>query len=432
MPKTSMTKLRKVAIVSASRTPFAKGFTLYNDQSNKDLLVGALEGLIKKAGLKNKPIDEVVGGAVLNHAKDFNLVREAVLQTSLNNFTPAYNIQHACATSLQAASILMGKIASGQIEAGIACGVDNVSKMPFAANEKLSGRLLKVFKSRTLKEKLKCFSGFSLKELMPVAIDVNEPQTHLSMGGHCELMAREWGVTREAQDKVAYQSHQKAGIAHKNGFHKDLITPHVGVCHDNIMRADIAMGDLEKLRPAFDKKQGTITAGNATALTDGASAVLLCSEDWAKKHGFDIHCTLTFIATSAVDFVGGDGLLMAPTTAVDKVLKQSGLKFQDFDFYEFHEAFAAQMLCFLKAMNDKAYNKKYMNRDAKNVCGTVDMKKVNLVGSSLAYGHPFAATGGRILGVCEKLMREDKKLKRGLIAVCTAGGMGMAAIVERP
>ena len=424
-----MKTVRKVAIVSASRTAFNKGFTLYKDQTPKDLLVGALQGLIDKANLSEKQIDEVVGGAVLNASSDFNLVREAVLQTTLSNYTSAYNVQQACGTSLQTAGIIMAKIASGQIESGIACGTDSVSKVPFSAHPKFADRLLNVFKAKTTMKKLKCFKGFSLKELIPTPIGVNEPQTGLSMGGHCELMVKEWGITREQQDEFTFNSHKKASQAVQLGFNSDLISPHIGVYDDNILRQDISISDLEKLNPAFDKKNGTITAGNATALTDGASAVLLASEDWAKKNGFDIHATISFIAHSANDFTAGDGLLMAPTIAVDKVLKQSGLKFQDFDFYEFHEAFAAQTLCFLKAMNDKQYNKKFFSSN--KVHGEIDMKKLNLVGSSLAYGHPFAATGGRILGVCEKLIRENKDLNRGLIAICTAGGMGVSAIVER-
>ena len=424
--------LKKVAIVKSSRTAFCKGFTHFSDQSAKNLLVGALQGLVDDAGLVNKPIDEVVGGAVANNSGDFNLVREAVLETDLPNTTPAYNVQQACGTSLQAASIIMAKIASGQIESGIACGVDSISKMPFSAHPKLADRLLKLHRARSFKDKRQCFRGFSFKELMPKPMAVNEHKTKMSMGQHCELMAKEWGITREEQDAFTLLSHNNAEQAYLNGFHKDLITPYVGVHTDNIMRMGLQKPDLEKLRPAFDKKNGTITAGNATALTDGASAVLLCSEDWAKEHGFEIHCTLTFAAHGALDFVAGEGLLMAPTVAVDKVLKQSGLSFQDFDFYELHEAFAAQTLCFLKAMNDVDFNKKHLGRDKNNICGTIDMSKVNIVGSSLAYGHPFAATGGRILGVCEKLMRDNKTMKRGLISICTAGGMGVAAIVEAP
>ncbi|MGB1361333.1 MAG: acetyl-CoA C-acyltransferase [Alphaproteobacteria bacterium] len=424
-----MTEIRKVAIVSASRTAFSKGFTSYKDSTSKDMLIGALQGLVDKADLSNKQIDEVVGGAVLNQAGDFNLVREAVLATTLSKYTSAYNVQQACGTSLQTAGIIMAKIASGQIESGIACGVDSVSKVPFSANPKLADRLLKLFRSKTFGQKLKCFKGFSLKELMPQPVGVDEPQTGLSMGGHCELMAKEWGITRAEQDAFAKRSHDNASKSVKSGFHKDLIAPYMGIYDDNILRHNLEMSDLERLKPAFDKKNGTITAGNATALTDGASAVLLCSEDWAKKNGFEIKATISFVAHAANDFVGGDGLLMAPTIAVDKVLKQSGLSFQDFDFYEFHEAFAAQTLCFLKAMNDKDYNKKFFNRDS--VHGTIDMDKVNILGSSLAYGHPFAATGGRILGVCEKLISENTNLNRGLIAICTAGGMGVSAIVER-
>lgn len=435
MPKKTAPKnntIRKVAIVKASRTAFCKGFTHFADQSAKNLLVGALQGLIKDAQLADKPIDEVVGGAVANHCNDYNLVREAVLETDLPNTTPAYNVQQACGTSLQAATIIMAKIASGQIDSGIACGVDSISKMPFAPHPKLTDRLLKLHKARSFKQKRQCFRGFSLRELMPRPISVNEQKTMLSMGQHCELMAKQWGVTREEQDAFALTSHHKAEHSHKSGFHKDLITPHTGVYQDNIMRMGLQLADLEKLRPAFDRKNGTITAGNATALTDGASAVLLCSEDWAKQHGYDIHCIITFAAHGALDFVAGEGLLMAPTVAVDKVLKKSGYTLQDFDFYELHEAFAAQTLCFLKAMNDVDFNKKHLGRDADNICGTLNMDRVNLKGSSLAYGHPFAATGGRILGVSEKIMREDKTLKRGLISICTAGGMGVAAIVEAP
>ena len=280
-----MKTVRKVAIVSASRTAFNKGFTLYKDQTPKDLLVGALQGLIDKADLSEKQIDEVVGGAVLNASSDFNLVREAVLQTTLSNYTSAYNVQQACGTSLQTAGIIMAKIASGQIESGIACGTDSVSKIPFSAHPKLADRLLNVFKAKTTMKKLKCFKGFSLKELIPTPIGVNEPQTGLSMGGHCELMVKEWGITREQQDEFTFNSHKKASQAVQLGFNSDLISPHIGVYDDNILRQDISMSDLKKLNPAFDKKNGTITAGNATALTDGASAVLLASEDWAKKMG---------------------------------------------------------------------------------------------------------------------------------------------------
>ncbi len=424
--------IRRVAVVETNRIAFSKAFTLYADQDNKNLLTAALQGLSTKARLNDKPIDEVVGGAVVNHPSDFNLVREAMLDTDISPYTCAYNVQQACGTSLQAALIVAAKIAAGHIDSGIACGVDSISKMPFATHSKLSDRLLKLNRARTFRQKRRCFSGFSLRELMPQPIRVNEQKTLLSMGQHCELMAAQWGIDRAAQDTFTLSSHQKAERAYANGFHKDLISPYLGVYTDNIMRPHLQIGDLQKLRPAFDKKNGTITAGNATALTDGASAVLLCSEDWAKQHGFDIHCFVTFGASGALDFVAGEGLLMAPTVAIDRVLKPSKLKFQDFDFYELHEAFAAQTLCVLKAMNDAKFNKKYFNRSAKNVHGTIDMDKINVMGSSLAYGHPFAATGGRILGVCEKLLRETPDYKRGLIAICTAGGMGVSAIVESP
>lgn len=435
MPKTKTTKntpqtIRRVAVVRAKRTAFCKSFGLFSNQSAKALLVGALQGLIDDTNIAKIGVDEVAGGAVLNHSDDFNLVRESVLETTLPKTTPAYNVQQACGTSLQSAFIIMAKIASGQIDSGIACGVDTVSKMPFTANPKLADRLLKLNKAKSFSQKRKCLSGFSLRELMPRPTTGGEQKTMLSMGQHCELMAREWNITRDAQDKFTLKSHHKAQQAFESGFHKDLITPHVGVYTDTILRPNLVLSDLEKLRPAFDRKNGTITAGNATALTDGASAVLLCSEDWAKEHNLDIEYIITHVAHGALDFVGGEGLLMAPTIAVDKVLNQSGYAFQDFDFYELHEAFSAQTLCFLSAMDNADFNKKHFNRTKPH--GTLDMDKVNLVGSSLAYGHPFAATGGRILGVCGGIMRDNPTFKRGLIAICTAGGMGLSAIVERP
>lgn len=424
-----MTELKRIAIVGSARVPFARGNTAYADETNLSLLSTTLAGLADKYGLKGEKVDEVMAGAVINHSRDFNIAREALLDAGLSPRTPGTTLQIACGTSLQAALVLGAKIASGQIESGIAAGSDTVSDSPIVFGPKFQHRLLDVNKAKTTGEKFKAFKGFSFGELTPVAPSVNEPRTGLSMGQHCELMAREWHVGRAEQDALAVASHRNAAKAYDEGFHDDLLVQCAGLVRDNNVRADASLEKMATLKPAFDKSsgQGTLTAGNSTPLTDGAAGVLLASEEWAKARGLPILAYLTMGRVAGNDFAHGEGLLMAPTIAVSEMLARAGLGFDDIDYFELHEAFAAQVLSTLKAWKDPAYCRDVLGRES--VLGEIDPAKINVRGSSLAYGHPFAATGARILGLTAKLLSGQVN-KRALISVCTAGGMGVAALVE--
>ena len=419
--------IRKVAVVSGTRIPFCRSNTLYADLSNLEMLTAALQGLVDRFGLAGVHVDEVVGGAVISHSRDWNLAREAVLGTKLAPTTPGVTLIQACGTSLQAAMGIAAKIAVGEIDSGIACGSDTTSDAPIVVSKPLAKRLVAAQQGRSFGQKLGAFKGFSPRELMPLPPSVAEPRTGLSMGEHAELMAQHWGITRQAQDQLAYESHMKAAEAYRTGYFDDLIVPCAGVFRDNNLRPDMSLDKIATLKTAFDKtERGTLTAANSTPLTDGASAVLLASEDWARARGLPILAYLTHSQTSAVDFVAGEGLLIAPTIAVSRLLDRAGLTLQEFDFYEIHEAFAAQVLATLKAWEDPAYCKSRLGKDAP--LGAIDPAKMNVKGSSLAVGHPFAATGGRITGLLAKLLAE--KGGRGLISICTAGGMGVAAIME--
>jgi acetyl-CoA C-acetyltransferase len=425
-----MAELRKIAIVGSARIPFCRAYTGYADESNLGMLTAALAGIADKFGLRGEAVSEVMGGAVISHSRDFNVAREAALDAGFSPRTPGTNLQIACGTSLQAALNLGAKIASGEIESGIACGTDTVSDSPIVFGTKFQHRLVELNRARTPQEKLAAFKGFTLGELTPVAPSTQEPRTGLSMGEHCELMARQWGITREAQDELALASHLNAARAYDEGFHDDLIVPCAGVLKDNNVRADTNLEKMATMKPAFDRSsgKGTLTAANSTPLTDGAAAVLLASEDWAKARGLPILAYLTYGQVAANDFAHGEGLLMAPTIAVSQMLQRAGLTLQDFDLYEIHEAFAAQVLCTLKAWEDPDYCRNVLGRDAP--LGAIDRSKLNPKGSSLAYGHPFAATGARILGLAAKEVATEMK-NRALISVCTAGGQGVVAIIER-
>jgi len=425
-----MGEMRKIVIVGSARIPFERAYTGYANESNLSMLSAALGGLAEKYNLKGQAVGEVMGGAVISHSRDFNVAREAALDAGLSPRTPGTNLQIACGTSLQAALNLGAKIATGEIESGIACGTDTVSDSPIVFGTKFQHRLIELNRARTPQEKLAAFKGFSLGELAPVAPSTQEPRTGLSMGEHCELMARQWGITRQEQDELALASHQNAARAYDEGFHDDLVVPFAGVLKDNNIRADTSLEKMAQMKPAFDRTsgQGTLTAANSTPLTDGASAVLLASEDWARSRGLPVLAYLTVGQVAANDFAHGEGLLMAPTIAVSEMLRRSNLTLQDFDLYEIHEAFAAQVLCTLKAFEDADYCKSVLGRDAP--LGAIDRSKLNPKGSSLAYGHPFAATGARILGLTAKQVAMEEK-GRALISVCTAGGQGVTAIVER-
>lgn len=419
--------LRRVAVIGGARIPFCRSNTLYADQSNLDLMTGALNALVDRYNLKNQHIDEVVGGAVITHSKDFNLTREAVLGTRLKPSTPGITMMQACGTSLQGALGSAAKIATGDIDCAIAVGSDTTSDAPLTVSKKLAQRLIKLGQQKTFLDKLKQFKGFSPRELVPNAPANAEPRTGLSMGQHAERMAQEWNISRAEQDAFALESHRKAAEAYRSGYMDDLVTPFAGVFRDNNIRADATAEKLASLKTSFDKtERGTLTAANSTPLTDGAAAVLLASEDWAAKHGLPVQAYITYSQTAANDFVGGDGLLMAPTIAISHMLERAGLTLQDFDFYEIHEAFAAQVLATLKAFEDPVYCQEVLGRA--EPMGSIDRAKLNVHGSSIAIGHPFAATGARILGNLANMLSQHHG--RGLISICTAGGMGVTAILE--
>ena len=422
-------QLRKIAIIGGSRIPFCRSNSLYADQTNLDMLSAAIQGLVKRYGLEGKQIDQVLAGAVTTHSKDWNLAREAVLSTSLSPLTSGITLQQACGTSLQAALLAGGQIASGQIECAIVAGTDTTSDAPVVFQRRFAQRLIKLSRARTIGQKLGTFKGFSFGELAPQPPRNAEPRTGLSMGQHCERMAREWEIGRAEQDELALESHQKAAAAWEAGFFDDLVVPHNGVIRDNNVRGDSSLEKLASLKPAFDRKHGSLSAGNSSSLTDGAAAVLLASEDWAKANDLPVIAWLTHGRTASVDFVNRDeGLLMAPAVAVAEMLTRSGLTLQDFDFYEIHEAFAAQVLCTLKAWESDRFCRERLGLEG--ALGSIDRSKMNVRGGSVAIGHPFAATGARIISTLAALL-EEAGSGRGLISICTAGGMGVSAILER-
>jgi len=419
--------LRRVAVIGGVRIPFCRSNTFYADLSNLDMMTGTLNALVDRYNLKGQHIDEVVGGAIVTHSKDYNLTREAVLGTQLAASTPGITMMQACGTSLQGALGSAAKIAAGEIDSAIAVGSDTTSDAPIVVSKKLAQRLTKAALQKSTLDKIKAFRGISPRELAPQAPSVAEPRTGLTMGEHCELMAQVWDISRADQDKFALESHRKAVEAYRSGYMDDLVVPFAGVYRDNNIREDATLEKLATLKTSFDKtERGTLTAANSTPLTDGAAAVLLASEEWAAKRGLPVLAYLTYSQTAANDFVGGDGLLMAPTIAVSKMLERAGLKLQDFDYYEIHEAFAAQVLATLKAWEDPVYCKERLGR--REPLGSIDRSKLNVHGSSIAFGHPFAATGARIVANMAKLL--SQKGGRGLISICTAGGMGVAAIME--
>ncbi|QXI29182.1 acetyl-CoA C-acetyltransferase [Pseudomonas vanderleydeniana] len=425
-----MNTLRRVAIIGGNRIPFARSNGAYASASNQAMLTAALEGLIERFNLHGLRLGEVAAGAVLKHARDFNLTRECVLGSRLSPQTPAYDIQQACGTGLEATLLVANKIALGQIECGIAGGVDTASDAPIGVNEGLRQILLQINRGKGLAGKLKPLLQLRPGQLKPELPRNGEPRTGLSMGQHCELMAQAWHIPRDEQDQVALDSHHKLAAAYAEGWHDDLLTPFLGLNRDNNLRPDLSLEKLAALKPVFERSaRGTLTAGNSTPLTDGASLVLLGSEDWARERGLPVLAYLRDGEAAAVDFVkGAEGLLMAPVYAVPRLLARNGLTLQDFDYYEIHEAFAAQVLCTLKAWEDPEYCKTRLGLDAP--LGSIDRSRLNVKGSSLAAGHPFAATGGRIVANLAKLLDRAGK-GRGLISICAAGGQGVTAIIER-
>jgi acetyl-CoA C-acetyltransferase len=421
---------RRVAVVGGNRIPFARSNTVYATASNQEMLTAAIDGLVVRYGLQGERLGEVVAGAVLKHSRDFNLTRESVLGSRLAPETPAYDIQQACDTGLQAAVQVANKIALGQIEVGIAGGTDTTSDAPIAVGEKLRKILLEANRAKSLQGRLAALAKVRPQHLVPSIPQNGEPRTGLSMGESAALTAIEWQVGREEQDELTVSSHKNLAAAYDRGFLDDLVTPFQGLERDQNLRADSSVEKLATLKPVFGKGQAaTMTAANSTPLTDGASAVLLCSEEYAEARGWKVLAFLTAYETAAVDYVhGGEGLLMAPAYAMPRMLEREGLSLQDFDFYEIHEAFASQVLATLKAWEDPIFCKERLGLDAP--LGAVDRSRLNVAGSSLAAGHPFAATGGRIVATLAKLL-DEKGSGKGVISICAAGGQGVTAILEK-
>ncbi|MGV0409974.1 acetyl-CoA C-acetyltransferase [Corynebacterium resistens] len=432
---------RKVAILGGNRIPFARSNKEYANASNQDMLTAAIDGLVARYGLQNEELGLVVAGAVLKHSRDFNLTRETVMGSALANSTPAFDLQLACGTGLAALVQVADAIALGRIESGIAGGVDTTSDAPLAVNDSLRKTLIKLNNAKTAGDRLKLVGSIRPGQLAPEQPSNGEPRTGLSMGDHAAITAREFNLTREEQDQLAMESHQKLAKAYEEGFFEDLITPFLGVQRDTNLRPDSNMEKLGKLKPVFGKRdavehgtKATMTAGNSTPLTDGASAVLVASEEWAQQHNIPVRAYLVDSEVASVDFLQGhdgrtpDGLLMSPTYAVPRLLERNGLTLQDFDFYEIHEAFASQTVATLKAWESEEYCRERLGLD--KPLGSIDREKLNVKGSSLAAGHPFAATGGRIIATAAKLL-EEKGSGRALISICAAGGQGIVAILER-
>lgn len=419
---------RQVYVLGSARIPFVKSMTQYLDLGLQEMMTAALQRLVEQQNLSGRVLGDVALGAIISSSLNWNLARECVLGTTLDPHTPAYNLQRACGTGLEAARQIALKIAQEQIDCGIAGGCDSNSDLPILINRALTKKILALRSAKSFAEKLKIFLSMRPSDFKLIFPQVKEPRTQLSMGEHCELMVKEWGISRAEQDALAYQSHKNGVNAYSNGFFDDLVFEFQGIKRDAILRADTSLERLAKLGPAFDfSEKGTLTAGNSSPLTDGAAAVFLASEAYAKAHQHELLARFVDCEASAVDFVHGEGLLMAPTIAVSELLKRQKLSLQDFDFYEIHEAFAGQVLCTLKAWESDDYCKRVLKRE--RAMGPIDRAKLNIHGGSVALGHPFGATGARILGSLAKMLHQ-KGSGRGLISICTAGGMGVAAIVE--
>ena len=422
-------EVRRVAIVGGARIPFARAHGAYANVGNQDMLTAVFKGIVDKFGLQGARLGDAGAGAVLKHSKDWDMVRECVIGSGLSLETPGFDLQRACGTSLETAIIISSKIALGQIDSGLAGGVDTISDPPVVYSREYQQLLLRSFRGRTFWQKTQPFLGLRPRHFKPVLPGVVEQRTGLSMGQSCEIMAKQWKISREDQDLLSLESHKRAAAAYEAGFYNDLIIEYQGLKADNNVRRDTSLEKLAKLKPSFDlSAAGTLTAGNSSPLTDGAAAVLLGSEEWVRAHGLQAQAYLRYGKVAAVDFVNKEGLLMAPAYAVPRMLKDAGLGLQDFDFYEIHEAFAAQVLCTLKAWESAEFCRDRLGLS--EPLGSIDRSRLNVAGGSVAIGHPFAATGARIIATLAKLLAQ-KGSGRGLISVCTAGGMGVSAILER-
>lgn len=419
--------MKDAFILGSQRIPFTKSFTNYRNVTTEQLMLASLKPLVARYALQNIRLGEVALGGVIKSSLDWNLARECALKSGLHPFTPGYDVVRACGTSLETANHMFLKIRAGQIDSGIAAGMDTNSDVPILFSRKFQKKILNLRDAKGVGAQLAAIASFRPGDFKPIFPGVMEPQTKLSMGQHTELMVKEWKISREEQDALALKSHKTAAAAQAEGFFKDLITPFEGLEQDSLVRGDTSLEKLAKLKPAFDKTgSGTLTAGNSSALSDGSAAVLMGNEDFAKARGLTPLAKFIDCEAAAVDFVNGDGLLMAPTIAVQRLIARNNMKLQDFDVYEIHEAFAGQVLCTLKAWETESYCQKYMGVSA---LGSIDQSKMNIKGGSVAVGHPFGATGARIVGSLAKIL-SGQKGKRGLISICTAGGMGVAAILE--
>jgi acetyl-CoA C-acetyltransferase len=421
---------RKAAILGGNRIPFARSNGSYAEASNQDMLTSTLDGLVARFGLQGERLGEVVGGAVLKHSRDFNLTRECVLGGALDRSSPAYDVQQACDTSLEATILVANKVSLGQIESGIASGVDTTSDAPIGVNDDLRRVLLEANAAKSMGDRVKLLGRLRPGQIVPEIPRNAEPRTGLSMGEHAAVTAKEFDISRMEQDELAAESHRKLAAAYDGGFFDDLVTPYLGLDRDQTLRPDSSPEKLAKLDPVFGNgADATMTAGNSTPLSDGAAAVLVASDDWAAERNLPVLAHVVDSEAEAVDYVhGDDGLLMAPVYAVPRLLDRNGLKLQDFDFYEIHEAFASQVLATLRAWEDPEFCKERLGRD--EPLGSIDRSKLNVNGGSLAVGHPFAATGARIVATLAKLL-DEKGSGRGLISICAAGGQGVVAILER-
>lgn len=418
------------AVVGGLRLPFCRQNTAYTDLGNLALGTEVVQKLVERYALKGSELGELAFGAVLKHSRDWNLAREIALGSGLARTTPGLTLQRACGTGFESAILIANKIALGQIRHGIGGGSDSASEVPLVLNQSLNARFLALTRARSLGERWRALKGFRLRELKPVAPAVGEPRTGKSMGEHCEMMAKTWAISRRDQDQLAYDSHQKAHAAFERGFYDELVAPFRGVKRDNVLRPDTTLEKLGTLKPAFDRSSGlgTLTAGNSTPLTDGASAVLLADPEWARALGHEVLAEIVDAEVAAVDFVGGEGLLMAPTLAVSRLLTRNRMDFGDIDLFEIHEAFAAQVLCTLAAFESDGYCRERLGLPA--ALGAIDRSKLNIAGGSLAIGHPFAATGARMVAGGARLLKD---LGGGhlLITACAAGGMGVALLLRR-
>ncbi len=421
---------RRAAILGGNRIPFARSGGAYAQASNQDMLTATIDGLVSRFGLQDEELGEVVAGAVLKHSRDFNLTRESVLGSRLSSRTPTYDIQQACDTGIEAALLIANKVKLGQIESGIAGGVDTTSDAPIEINDDLRRVLMDANATKSNVDRVKLLGRLRPGQIVPQLPRNQEPRTGLSMGEHTAVMASDWEITREDQDELTVASHRNLAAAYDRGFFDDLVTPYLGLTRDQNLREDASMEKLAKLKPVFGTENGaTMTAGNSTPLTDGAAVVLMSSEDWAAEHNLPVRAYLTHSETAAVDYIHDDDhLLMAPGYAVPRMLERAGLELGDFDFYEIHEAFASQVLATLKAWEDPEWCREHLGLDGP--LGSIDRSRLNVNGSSLAVGHPFAATGGRIIATLAKML-DEKGSGRGLISICAAGGQGVVAILEK-